>query len=440
MNRSYINPSSPFTTQALNHKTTPTLTNPSLRLGPTVIQQPRVLFDAFQDVTRTGPLPAALREGSMPLYFSLNRKYLSQYDYMQSHGPDGLGKRFKNLGKTQGAIHRELLEKGHAARPATEDELLGQAELTMGRKLLARPTTSLGLTGGGCRMRVLPDELVHCGDATSFPVWQVMRSETKGFPYWYNRVTGESRWTPPGDNLEIINSQNHLVMPEDRSWYTYQTGYYGGRPDLSSVGMTTSQMASLQIKPEYVVDHLRGHRKTLQRRLAAPDEVGPTCLDLVPAISLFICMPLFLCSIAFHWLPSDKSPTRMQRRICCVQWVRISNTTLLPPCSLSCHLLLRRGAALQAMGAQPGVSYTRDEMDGVSDYPEKFNAMQNGASWEGKLLRLIVQKCEEHSGRHVSMVGALPRFFLRVLLGNRQVCLSFGAFVLGFVGRACTKR
>lgn len=30
-------------------------------------------------------------------------------------------------------------------------------------------------------------------------------------------------------------------------------------------------------------------------------------------------------------------------------------------------------------------------------------AQQNGSSWEDKLLRLIVQKCEEHSGRTISM-------------------------------------
>jgi hypothetical protein len=52
--------------------------------------------------------------------------------------------------------------------------------------------------------------------------WQVMRSETKGFPYWYNRITGESRWTQPHDSLETINSKSHVSMPEDRTWFNYQ--------------------------------------------------------------------------------------------------------------------------------------------------------------------------------------------------------------------------
>ena len=132
-----------------------------------------MLFDAFQDVTRSGPLPAALREGSMPLYFSLNKKYLSQYDFQQRHGPNELGQKQRNIGRTAGAIHRELIEKGLAHRPASQEELLGDAELTMGRKLLARPTTSMGLTGFGGHTREIPVDMVNFGDSSSLPVWQV---------------------------------------------------------------------------------------------------------------------------------------------------------------------------------------------------------------------------------------------------------------------------
>ena len=35
------------------------------------------------------------------------------------------------------------------------------------------------------------------GPRHEIPDWQVYRSTSKGFPYWYNRHTGESRWLPP---------------------------------------------------------------------------------------------------------------------------------------------------------------------------------------------------------------------------------------------------
>ena len=108
--------------------------------------------------------------------------------------------------------------------------------------------------------------------------------------------------------------------------------------------MTSAQMSDLRIKPDFVVEHQRGYKKTLQRRLQMPDE-GHGLLGSDGAVE---------------------------------------------------------GGMRATLRGSPTI-VTREELEDVTHFPEKFNAVQSGASWEGKLLRLIVQKCEEHSGRAVSM-------------------------------------
>ena len=108
--------------------------------------------------------------------------------------------------------------------------------------------------------------------------------------------------------------------------------------------MTSAQMSDLRIKPDFVVEHQRGYKKTLQRRLQMPDE-GHGLLGSDGAVE---------------------------------------------------------GGMRATLRGSPTI-VTKEELEDVTHFPEKFNAVQSGASWEGKLLRLIVQKCEEHSGRAVSM-------------------------------------
>jgi hypothetical protein len=123
-----------------------------------------------------------------------------------------------------------------------------------------------------------------------------------------------------------------------------QGNFYGRRPENSSTGMTSAQMSDLRIKPDFVVEHQRGYKKTLQRRLQMPDEGSG--------------------------LPGSGGAGE--------------------------------GGMRATLRGSPTI-VTREELEDVTHFPEKFNAVQSGASWEGKLLRLIVQKCEEHSGRAVSM-------------------------------------
>ena len=39
-------------------------------------------------------------------------------------------------------------------------------------------------------------------DDFQLPIWRVCYSKTKGYAYWYNRMTGESRWHRPDDDAE----------------------------------------------------------------------------------------------------------------------------------------------------------------------------------------------------------------------------------------------
>jgi hypothetical protein len=63
----------------------------------------------------------------------------------------------------------------------------------------------------GSHDKVLRDKRT---DNFEVPEWHVCRSKTKGFPYWYNRKTGESRWLPPEANVESKSA--HVTAHETR--------------------------------------------------------------------------------------------------------------------------------------------------------------------------------------------------------------------------------
>ena len=56
-------------------------------------------------------------------------------------------------------------------------------------------------------------------DDFQLPIWRVCYSKTKGYAYWYNRMTGESRWHRPDDDAE------HDVGEEEEA--RQQTGRSG---------------------------------------------------------------------------------------------------------------------------------------------------------------------------------------------------------------------
>eukprot|EP00281_Chroomonas_sp_CCMP1168_P014591 CAMPEP_0206211770 /NCGR_PEP_ID=MMETSP0047_2-20121206/179_1 /ASSEMBLY_ACC=CAM_ASM_000192 /TAXON_ID=195065 /ORGANISM="Chroomonas mesostigmatica_cf, Strain CCMP1168" /LENGTH=242 /DNA_ID=CAMNT_0053633701 /DNA_START=84 /DNA_END=813 /DNA_ORIENTATION=+ len=139
--------------------------------------------------------------------------------------------------------------------------------------------------------------------------------------------------SPSGQHRDA-QQQEHVAMPEDRSWFNYQTGYHG-LANAFSTGRSVQNFADLRQKPDFLVEEPRGHKKVLQRRFGMPTEAG----------------------------------------------MSIERTS---------------------SGAVNG-DFSRCE------YPDKFAVRQNGTSWEERLVELIVQKCEEHSGRAVSMREAFMK-------------------------------
>ena len=249
-----------------------------------IVMELQKLFDAFQDTTRSGPLPYGLDKGSMPLYFPMNRKYLESFSHHVVNPPDPKNVWDLSAGK-QGPFEKTLEEQHGKSRffdtslpansPALEDRRGGQDYLstfmtertnfdgtTRARTPSSRIGTGTGMRGkevtrgfvgnvrateGGAEIMRIPsaggsvqdwsgmteldnrpstsaaslggerfrsqthnahdyprvpswNDKVLRGKRTDdleIPDWHVCRSQTKGFPYWYNRKTGESRWLRP---------------------------------------------------------------------------------------------------------------------------------------------------------------------------------------------------------------------------------------------------
>ena len=53
-----------------------------------VILEPQKLYDAFQDIARTGPLPYNLSKGSLPVYFPMNHKFIGEYMHKVFYPPE----------------------------------------------------------------------------------------------------------------------------------------------------------------------------------------------------------------------------------------------------------------------------------------------------------------------------------------------------------------
>ena len=72
-------------------------------------------------------------------------------------------------------------------------------QYTMLPKQLHRPQTNafVNIHEGPPGPKAEVDEWKMWRQNLELPEWQVLRSKSKGFPYWYNRKTGESRWLPP---------------------------------------------------------------------------------------------------------------------------------------------------------------------------------------------------------------------------------------------------
>ena len=119
------------------------------------IMDPRQLFDAFQDTDRTGKLPTQLNEGSMPLYFCMNRKFIDSFEHTRNRAPGTKGV----------AALSALMQRGPLAALAEHDTA---GHLRCGLQS-ERPTSAAG-------PRADPD--------AAAPEWQVVRSKSKGFPYW----------------------------------------------------------------------------------------------------------------------------------------------------------------------------------------------------------------------------------------------------------------
>jgi hypothetical protein len=111
-------------------------------------------------------------------------------------------------------------------------------------------------------------------DDFELPEWQCCRSKTKGFPYWYNRKTGESRWLAPegGGDSKSAHVTSHEVKlsrencnGNDRNWFSYQPGYQAERESASTCRTTYNLMQDFQ-KQDFLREEQQGYKKFLQRR------------------------------------------------------------------------------------------------------------------------------------------------------------------------------
>jgi len=204
----------------------------------------RTLFDAFQDTNRTGKLPTELSEGSMPLYFSMNRKFIEKFEHTRRNQASNRGLEALSAPPTKGP----LASLGPQEDPMRSLRGSGGSD--------ARPLTLLG------------EQKVYGDEDESAPEWQVMRSESRGFPYWYNRRTGESRWTAPETSIETVK-QRKDPTGSDRSWFNFQTGYPGSEEPIRSQSMGMSMNSVLldqRTRPDFQLEERESHRKVLQRR------------------------------------------------------------------------------------------------------------------------------------------------------------------------------
>ena len=323
-----------------------------------LISEPQKMYDAFQDTSRTGPLPFNLSKGSMPLYFPMNRKYLSEYEHNYLNPPEPKHA-WDFRAATQGPFERATEQKhgralvtpdaepanspaledrsggrdylgafmserplfdGTVARARTPNTLRSQA--TGGARDVGRPGTAgvtthffskstgnvdvLTLSSSASRpataassesrervrthtrnVHAIPpvnydDKVLRDKRSDDFelPEWQVCRSKTKGFPYWYNRVTGESRWLPPEDGgaskSAHVTSLGVKLSREDgngndRNWFSYQPGYQADR-EASSTCRTSYNLQQDFEKHDFVKEEQQGHKRFLQRRYAKTND------------------------------------------------------------------------------------------------------------------------------------------------------------------------
>ena len=110
-------------------------------------------------------------------------------------------------------------------------------QYTMLPKQLHRPQTNafVNIHEGPPGPKAEVDEWKFWRENLELPEWQVLRSKSKGFPYWYNRKTGESRWLPPEQSSQQSMSAHATNFSlrlgdksgnaEDRLWFSYHPGY-----------------------------------------------------------------------------------------------------------------------------------------------------------------------------------------------------------------------
>jgi hypothetical protein len=294
-----------------------------------VIMEPQKLYDTFQDIARTGPLPYNLSKGSLPVYFPMNQKFLGEYMHKVFYPPEKkqawelTASRQGPFGGAHEAQHGRALVLDNsqpANSPALEDRRGGQdylgafmterrhfdgtvtrlsspahtatrlsspgSEHTTGFDTAGRPwqsqdaqifrlhtsetykrddgtgpsnksdgsqvgrqVTDASLLGTerarskthnahafdpkpiGSHDKVLREKRT---DYFEVPEWHVVRSKTKGFPYWYNRKTGESRWLPPETNVEsksacVTAHETRLskssINANDRNYFRHDLRY-----------------------------------------------------------------------------------------------------------------------------------------------------------------------------------------------------------------------
>jgi hypothetical protein len=299
-----------------------------------VILEPQKLYDAFQDIARTGPLPYNLSKGSLPVYFPMNHKFIGEYMHKVFYPPEKkqawelTASRQGPFGGAHEAQHGRALvldTSQPANSPALEDRRGGQdylgtfmterrhfdgtvtrlsspahtvtrlsspahtvtrvqpgshgdafvspgSEHTTGFDTAGRPWQSQGAqilrihtsdvsqdgrpataasalgterargkthnahafdpTPIGSHDKVLREKRT---DYFEVPEWHVCRSKTKGFPYWYNRKTGESRWLPPETNVEsksacVTAHETRLskssANANDRNYFRHDLRYF----------------------------------------------------------------------------------------------------------------------------------------------------------------------------------------------------------------------
>lgn len=238
-----------------------------------LIMPPQVLFDAFQDTERTGHLPSELRDGSMPLYMSLNRKFLDHYHHKRTQSTRRVYNKDPNSTALQpGPISQALeangsrptitMADGRPARPTSAAEGMFGSPQTDDVIPLSPFSTQELSPGAGDESRLIEPR----GGVGVLPEWQIYRSKTKGFPYWYNRITGESRWLPPDQGTSMHKTQSALLA-SDRSWFSYQPGYYK-ESQVESTGRSTYDLMVAQQKPDFQLQERARYRRSLQRRIA----------------------------------------------------------------------------------------------------------------------------------------------------------------------------